>query len=195
MKAVVAEKQAGYVLTNLTLSYAELEIQSMMDVSIHQEDLAVQRTPLIDLVILMVTEKTKSTTTPTTTQAHVQMCSTSCWKDISKRSLEVLVCARKTEMDKRLFQRTEILLKMNLPDHRIKLWWKWRYLVPVESIHSPMLTLNVFNQRHHDNQKTYNTASATLISNVMIKKSVSMPVRKSQRHMKVMLPNKDDQEI
>ncbi|GJR64216.1 hypothetical protein Tco_0010281 [Tanacetum coccineum] len=78
----------------------------------------------------------------------------------------------------------EILLKMNLPDHRIKLWWKWRYLVPVESIHSPMLTLNVFNQRHHDNQKTYNTASATLISNVMIKKSVSMPVRKSQRHMK-----------
>ncbi|GJS01622.1 hypothetical protein Tco_0318130 [Tanacetum coccineum] len=77
-----------------------------------------------------------------------------------------------------------ILLKMNLPDHRIKLWWKWRYLVPVESIHSPMLTLNVFNQRHHDNQKTYNTASATLISNVMIKKSVSMPVRKSQRHMK-----------
>ncbi|GJZ02581.1 hypothetical protein Tco_0520542 [Tanacetum coccineum] len=75
---------------------------------------------------------------------------------------------------------------MNLPDHRIKLWWKWRYLVPVESIHSPMLTLNVFNQRHHDNQKTYNTASATLISNVMIKKSVSMPVRKSQRHMKVL---------
>ncbi|GJT59387.1 hypothetical protein Tco_1002920, partial [Tanacetum coccineum] len=58
----------------------------------------------------------------------------------------------------------EIHLKMNLPDHRIKLWWKWRYLVPVESIHSPMLTLNVFNQRHHDNRKTYNTASATLIT-------------------------------
>ncbi|GJW62602.1 hypothetical protein Tco_0111937 [Tanacetum coccineum] len=58
----------------------------------------------------------------------------------------------------------------------------------------PMLTLNVFNQRHHDNQKTYNTASATLISNVMIKRSVSMPVQKSQRQMKVMLPNKDDQE-
>ncbi|GJX80601.1 hypothetical protein Tco_0328750 [Tanacetum coccineum] len=78
----------------------------------------------------------------------------------------------------------EILFKMNLPDHRIKLWWKWRYLVLVESIHSPMLTLNVFSQRHYDNQKTYNTASATLISNVMIKKSMSMPVRKSQRHMK-----------
>ncbi|GJS45171.1 hypothetical protein Tco_0595292, partial [Tanacetum coccineum] len=46
----------------------------------------------------------------------------------------------------------------------IKLWWKWRYFVPMESIHSPMLTLNVFNQRHHDNQKTYNTASATLIT-------------------------------
>ncbi|GJY59438.1 putative reverse transcriptase domain-containing protein [Tanacetum coccineum] len=40
---------------------------------------------------------------------------------------------------------------------------KWRYLVPVESIHSPMLTLNVFNQIQHDNLKTYNTAFATLI--------------------------------
>ncbi|GJX15970.1 retrovirus-related pol polyprotein from transposon TNT 1-94 [Tanacetum coccineum] len=106
VKKSSAEKQAGYVLTNLTLSSAELEIQSMMDVSIHQEDLDVQRTPLIDLVISMVTEKTASTPTPTTTQAHAQMCSTSCWKDISKRSLEVLVGARKTETDKRLLQRT-----------------------------------------------------------------------------------------
>ncbi|GJZ42335.1 hypothetical protein Tco_0589221, partial [Tanacetum coccineum] len=56
----------------------------MVDVPIHQEDLAVQRTPLIDPVISMVTEKTASTPTPPTTQAHVQMCSTSCWKDISK---------------------------------------------------------------------------------------------------------------
>ncbi|GJW14797.1 hypothetical protein Tco_0018930 [Tanacetum coccineum] len=77
----------------------------------------------------------------------------------------------------------------------IKLWWKWRYLVPVESIHSPMLTLKAFNQKYHDNQKTYNTASATLKRNVMIKKSVSMSVRRSQRHMKAMLLNKDDQEI
>ncbi|GKD90836.1 hypothetical protein Tco_1366343, partial [Tanacetum coccineum] len=68
----------------------------------------------------------------------------------------------------------------------IELWWKWRYHIPMESIYSHMLTLNLFNQRHHDNQKTYNTASATLISNVMIKKSVSMPVQKSQRHMKFM---------
>ncbi|GKA80138.1 hypothetical protein Tco_0786734, partial [Tanacetum coccineum] len=36
----------------------------------------------------------------------------------------------------------EILLKMNLPDHRIKQRWRWRHLVPVESIHHPMLTLN-----------------------------------------------------
>ncbi|GKA90718.1 hypothetical protein Tco_0812588 [Tanacetum coccineum] len=71
MEAIVAEKQAGYVLTNLTLSSAELEIQSMMDVSIYQEDLAVQRTLLIDLVISMVTKKTASTPTPTTIQAHV----------------------------------------------------------------------------------------------------------------------------
>ncbi|GJT12959.1 hypothetical protein Tco_0860001 [Tanacetum coccineum] len=65
--AVVAEKQAGYVQTNLTLSSAELEIQSMVDVPIHQEDLAAQRTPLIDPVISMVTEKTASTPTPPTT--------------------------------------------------------------------------------------------------------------------------------
>ncbi|GJV83239.1 hypothetical protein Tco_1523137 [Tanacetum coccineum] len=74
--AVVAEKQAGYVQTNLTLSSAELEIQSMVDVPIHQEDLVVQRTPLIDPVISMVTEKTTSTPTPPTTQAHVQICET-----------------------------------------------------------------------------------------------------------------------
>ncbi|GJU56073.1 hypothetical protein Tco_1229787 [Tanacetum coccineum] len=49
----VAEKQAGNVQTNLNLSSAELEIQSMVDVPIHQEDLAVQRTPLIDPVISM----------------------------------------------------------------------------------------------------------------------------------------------
>ncbi|GJR78168.1 hypothetical protein Tco_0148953 [Tanacetum coccineum] len=42
-----------------------------------------------------------------------------------------------------LFQ--EFLLKMNLPDHRIKQRWKWRHLIPVESIHHPMLTLNVSN--------------------------------------------------
>ncbi|GJT39478.1 hypothetical protein Tco_0939343 [Tanacetum coccineum] len=44
-------------------------------------------------------------------------------------------------------------LKMNLPDHRstphwiqrIKQRWRWRHLVPVESIHHPMLTLNVSN--------------------------------------------------
>ncbi|GJV66985.1 hypothetical protein Tco_1482494 [Tanacetum coccineum] len=154
-------RETSWICTDqFNLSSAELEIQSMMDVSIHQEDLAVQRTPLIDLVILMVTEKTASIPIPKTTQAHVQMCSTSCWKDISKRSLEVLVGARKTETDKRLLQRTisimdpvircttlpshsdkdhpkdsisflmefntllssislrEILLKMNLPDHR-----------------------------------------------------------------------------
>ncbi|GJT92942.1 zf-CCHC domain-containing protein [Tanacetum coccineum] len=42
----------------------------------------------------------------------------------------------------------EILLKMNLPDHRIKQRWRWRHLVPVESIHHPMLTLNASNRNH-----------------------------------------------
>nr|GEX05984.1 hypothetical protein [Tanacetum cinerariifolium] len=67
----VADKQAGNVQTSLTLSFAKLEIQSMVDVPIHQEDPAVQRTPLIDTVISMVTDKTSSTPTPPTTQAQV----------------------------------------------------------------------------------------------------------------------------
>nr|GEV85477.1 hypothetical protein [Tanacetum cinerariifolium] len=53
----VTEKQAGNVQTSLTLSSVKLEIQSMMDVPIHQEDPDVQRTPLIDTIILMVTDK------------------------------------------------------------------------------------------------------------------------------------------
>ncbi|GKE53407.1 hypothetical protein Tco_1488563, partial [Tanacetum coccineum] len=69
------------VQTSLTLSSAELEIQSMVDVPIHQEDPAVQRTSLIDNVISMVIENTTSTPTPPTTQAQVQMCLTSCPKD------------------------------------------------------------------------------------------------------------------
>ncbi|GJQ90788.1 hypothetical protein Tco_0001927 [Tanacetum coccineum] len=87
----VAEKQDGNVQTSLTLSSAKLEIQSMVDVPIHQEDPTVQRTPLIDTVISMVTDKTTSTPTPTTTQAQVQMCLTSCWKDNSRISKALLV--------------------------------------------------------------------------------------------------------
>ncbi|GKD71495.1 hypothetical protein Tco_1325585, partial [Tanacetum coccineum] len=82
----VVEKQARNVQTSLTLSSAKLEIQSMVDVLIHQEDLAVQTTPLIDTVISMVTNKTTSTPTPPTTQDQVQMYSTSCWKDSSRES-------------------------------------------------------------------------------------------------------------
>nr|GEU30110.1 retrovirus-related Pol polyprotein from transposon TNT 1-94 [Tanacetum cinerariifolium] len=82
----VAEKQVGNVQNSLTLSSAKLEIQSMMDVPIHQEDPTIQRTSLIDTVILLVSEKKTSTPTPLTTQAQVQMCSTSCWKDSSRES-------------------------------------------------------------------------------------------------------------
>ncbi|GJW00732.1 hypothetical protein Tco_1555983 [Tanacetum coccineum] len=89
------EKKAGNVQTSLTLSSTELEIQSMVDVPIHQEDLVVQRTPLIDTVILMVTEKTASTPTPPTTQAQVQMCLTSCWKDNSREAWNALLVAEK----------------------------------------------------------------------------------------------------
>ncbi|GJY89197.1 hypothetical protein Tco_0503825 [Tanacetum coccineum] len=43
----------------------------MVDVPIHQEDPIVQRTPLIDTVISMVTKNIASTPTPPTTQAQV----------------------------------------------------------------------------------------------------------------------------
>nr|GEY25454.1 high mobility group B protein 15-like [Tanacetum cinerariifolium] len=62
----VTKKQAGNVQTSLTLSSAKVEIQSMVDVPIHQEDPDVQRTPLIDTIISMVTDKTTSTPTPPT---------------------------------------------------------------------------------------------------------------------------------
>nr|GEV78133.1 retrovirus-related Pol polyprotein from transposon TNT 1-94 [Tanacetum cinerariifolium] len=67
----VTEKQAGNVQTSLTLSSAKLEIQSMVDVPIHQEDPAIQRTLLIDTIISTVNDKTTSTPTTPTTQAHV----------------------------------------------------------------------------------------------------------------------------
>ncbi|GKA20542.1 hypothetical protein Tco_0700531 [Tanacetum coccineum] len=82
----------------LTLSSAKLEIQSMMDVPINQEDPIVQRTLLIDTVILMVTDKTASTPTPPTTQAQVQMRSTSYWKDSSRESRKL--CEWATENGK-----------------------------------------------------------------------------------------------
>ncbi|GJV76865.1 hypothetical protein Tco_1508449, partial [Tanacetum coccineum] len=51
----------------------KIEIQSMVDVLIHQEDSAVLRTPLVDTVISMVIEKTTPTPTqiPPTTEAQV----------------------------------------------------------------------------------------------------------------------------
>nr|GEV97047.1 hypothetical protein [Tanacetum cinerariifolium] len=47
--------------------------ESMVDVPIHQEDPTVQKTPLIDTIISMVTDTTSSTPTPPTTQAHDQI--------------------------------------------------------------------------------------------------------------------------
>ncbi|GKF68951.1 hypothetical protein Tco_0198630, partial [Tanacetum coccineum] len=62
----VTEKQVG-----CSHSSAKLEIQSMVDVPIHQEDPAVQRTPLIDIVISMVADKTASISTTTTSTTTI----------------------------------------------------------------------------------------------------------------------------
>ncbi|GJR38881.1 hypothetical protein Tco_1214565 [Tanacetum coccineum] len=47
------------------------DAESMVDVPIHQEDPVVQRTPLVDTIISMVTEKSTPTPPPPTTQVQV----------------------------------------------------------------------------------------------------------------------------
>ncbi|GJZ85621.1 hypothetical protein Tco_0650960 [Tanacetum coccineum] len=41
----------------------------------------------------------------------------------------------------------EILLKLNLPNHRFKVTWRLEILVPVESIHKPCIIPLLPNQR------------------------------------------------
>ncbi|GKF84010.1 hypothetical protein Tco_0248908, partial [Tanacetum coccineum] len=84
-----------------------------INVPIHQEDLAVQRTPLIDPVISMVTEKTTSTPTPPN---HTSSCSNVfnlLLERHFKRSLEVLVGARKIVMDcKIVYFITQVMIRV-----------------------------------------------------------------------------------
>ncbi|GJU16116.1 hypothetical protein Tco_1144082 [Tanacetum coccineum] len=51
---------------NPSSNTTEPEIQSMVDVPIYQEDPVVQQTPLIDIIVLMIPEKTIPTPTQTT---------------------------------------------------------------------------------------------------------------------------------
>ncbi|GJT08635.1 hypothetical protein Tco_0843097 [Tanacetum coccineum] len=177
----VAEKQTGYVQTNLTLSSAKLEIQSMVDVPINQEDLVVQRTPIIDPVISMVTEKTTSTPTPPTTQAHAQMCSTSCWKDISKKSLEVLTQAGTSPSMCQTISNIEAHVegeqfhesKQSRNPDGSSCWTETCQFTTLCS------HIHISNQRHHDSRKTYNTASVTLMLAIIFQKGASMPVRRN----------------
>ncbi|GJW23383.1 hypothetical protein Tco_0034005 [Tanacetum coccineum] len=55
-------------ITDILKDSTEIEIQSVVDVPIHQEDSVVQRTPLVDTVISMIPEK--STPTPPTIEAQ-----------------------------------------------------------------------------------------------------------------------------
>ncbi|GKB19077.1 hypothetical protein Tco_0853000 [Tanacetum coccineum] len=80
------------------------------------------------------------------------------------------------------FLSRDILLKMN-------------YLIKARSLRDPEVNPNRLDQAKMEMGHLILTASATLRSSIMIKKSVSMRVRRSQHHMKVMLLNKDDYEI
>ncbi|GKA70253.1 hypothetical protein Tco_0776317 [Tanacetum coccineum] len=112
--------------SSLTLSSVDYEIQSMVDVPIHQEDPHVQRTPLVDIVISMAIEKSTPTPSPPTTQAQVtnisESDSTSNFKEKTNellkffdnlllerwimRSLECYAGGRLNETDYRLKMRT-----------------------------------------------------------------------------------------
>ncbi|GKD76931.1 hypothetical protein Tco_1339552 [Tanacetum coccineum] len=67
----------------------------MVDVPIHQEDHVVQRNPLIDTVISMVTEKSTPTPPPPTTQAQVTNVSES--DSSSKFEQRILKLEKKVE--------------------------------------------------------------------------------------------------
>ncbi|GJW88269.1 hypothetical protein Tco_0163609 [Tanacetum coccineum] len=121
--AEVAKKQAGNVQTSLTLSSAELEIQSMVDVPIHQEDPTVQRTQLIDTVISMTDSDKlrnvgwwKEHRDGQTTVAEDSMTRQN-WRNLPRGipldSVEVL---RSDTFAGNPVK--EILLNLNLPDHR-----------------------------------------------------------------------------
>ncbi|GJS22015.1 hypothetical protein Tco_0450647 [Tanacetum coccineum] len=85
-------RETSWICTNQFNSVIpELEIQSMLDVPIHQEDLVVQRTPLIDPGYLNVTEKTTSTPTPPTHKLMLKCVSTSLLRKTITRGLESFV--------------------------------------------------------------------------------------------------------
>ncbi|GKA17068.1 hypothetical protein Tco_0696905 [Tanacetum coccineum] len=123
--AELAENQAGNVQTSLTLSCAELEIHSMVDVPIHQEDPVVQRTPLIDTIISITDSKKlrnagwwKEHRDGQTTIAEDNMTRSYLDRrdfpmDIPLDSVEVL--RSDTYAGNPI---KEILLNLNLPDHR-----------------------------------------------------------------------------
>ncbi|GJY29632.1 hypothetical protein Tco_0405399 [Tanacetum coccineum] len=56
-----AEYGNQFIIDNPDVTLAEIEIQSMVDVLVHQEDSVIQRPPLVDTVILMIPEKTTPT--------------------------------------------------------------------------------------------------------------------------------------
>ncbi|GJU67041.1 retrovirus-related pol polyprotein from transposon TNT 1-94 [Tanacetum coccineum] len=84
-------------------------------------------------------EATKYSLGPNKEYIAINTCECNAWKRNKENSnrftLIVLSALRRSDKENRQVR--------NLPDHRIKQRWRWRYLVPVESIHHPMLTLNV----------------------------------------------------
>ncbi|GJR59414.1 retrovirus-related pol polyprotein from transposon TNT 1-94 [Tanacetum coccineum] len=179
--AVVAEKQAGYVQTNLTLSSAELEIQSMVDVPIHQEDLAVQRTSLIDPVILMTfQEEFRSAGWCKENSDGQKTVAEDMGFNLLVHSFRALSTLRRSGL------RTAAQLR-----NPVK-----------EDFFGRIPTVATAGQRHVNSQPHAHThisnqaimtlkdlqyAPQTLRSSIMIKKSVSMRVRRSQHHMKATL--------
>ncbi|GJV88155.1 hypothetical protein Tco_1532093 [Tanacetum coccineum] len=67
-------------------------------------------------------------------------------KDVD-RSKDFMFAIQKRLKTRRIFRNLESFVggRIREGDYRIKQKWRWRHLVPVESIHHPMLTLNASN--------------------------------------------------
>ncbi|GJT52825.1 hypothetical protein Tco_0978982 [Tanacetum coccineum] len=88
-------------INDILKDITEIQIQSMVYVPIHQEDLVVQRTPLVDTVISMVTENSTPTPTPPPTEAQVTT--------VSEPDPSLIVLQRLLELEKKV----EVLSKVD----------------------------------------------------------------------------------
>ncbi|GKC33771.1 hypothetical protein Tco_1046155 [Tanacetum coccineum] len=100
-------------LTDVLKDPAKNEIQSMVDVPIHQEDPTVQRPPLVDTVISMILEKTTPTPTQQPPQTQPKRSKTKLILNKSKKPKEQVDVEVIVKILTRLEKRVEAILKID----------------------------------------------------------------------------------